>query len=215
MSQTAEKISLGVLVSGVGTNLQAIIAASAAGQIAARVAVVIADRAEAAALTRAQEQKIPAVLQRRADFPDRSAFEAAIVATLQAHRVELVCLAGYMRIVGTKLLAAFPERIVNIHPALLPAFPGLHAPTQALAFGAKVTGCTVHFVDGQVDHGPIICQAAVAIHEDESVETLTARIRAEEHRIYPEAIQLFAMKRLHLEGRRVRILASTHKGGRS
>ena len=201
----ASKLTIGVLASGSGTNLQAIIDATEAGHIDATVRVVISDVPKARALGRAREHKIPAVAVRRTDFASKSEFEAKIVESLSEHSVRLVCLAGYMRIVGKTLLSAFPNRIINIHPTLLPSFPGLEGQRQAFDYGAKVAGCTVHFVDELTDHGPIIKQAAVEVHEDDTAETLQKRILAEEHRIYPESIQLYAKGRLTVEGRRVRI----------
>jgi phosphoribosylglycinamide formyltransferase-1 len=184
--KAAQKLPIGVLVSGNGTNLQAII-----------------DACEAKRLARASRHKIPAAVVLRAPFPSKEAFEARIVQELSQRGVELVCLAGFMRIIGTTLLTAFPQRILNIHPALLPAFPGLHAQHQAVEYGVKVAGCTVHFVDERTDHGPIISQAAVEVREDDTAESLAARILEEEHRLYPAAIQLYAEGRLRIEGRRV------------
>lgn len=199
------KLPLGVLVSGNGTNLQAIIDAQESGRIDAAVKVVVSDVPGAAALDRARRHGIDAVTVERKHFESRRAFEEAIVSALTARGVELVCLAGFMRIAGPALLAAFPRRIVNIHPALLPSFPGLDGQRQALEYGVKVSGATVHFVDEKTDHGPIIRQEAVAVREDDTVETLRARILEREHRIYPEAIQLIAEGRVSIEGRRVRI----------
>lgn len=197
------KIAIGVLVSGNGTNLQAIIDAAESGRIDAEVRVVISDVADAYALTRAKKHKIPAVVIE----PQKSkkVFEGAIVSELKKHNVELVCLAGFMRIIGSTILTAFPNRILNIHPALLPSFPGLHAQKQALEYGVKVSGCTVHFVDEKTDHGPIICQAAVEVLEDDTVETLSARILKQEHILYPKAIQMFAEGRLSIKDRKVQI----------
>lgn len=199
-------VTVGALASGRGTNLQAIIDAAAAGRIAARVAVVISDRRDAGALERARRAGIPALHVARRDYPGRERFEARIVSELQKHGVELVALAGYMRVVGPTLIGAFCGRIMNIHPALLPAFPGLEAQRQAWEHGVKVAGCTVHFVDSGMDTGPIIIQAAVPVREDDSAGDLAARILEQEHRIYPEAIGLYAAGRLRVEGRRVRVL---------
>jgi phosphoribosylglycinamide formyltransferase 1 len=208
------KLPLGILASGSGTNLQAIIDAAEAHRIDATVEVVLSDVPGAFALSRARRHRIPAIAIERRAFPSKQAFEERVVAELSAHNVQLVCLAGFMRLVGPTLLAAFPDRILNIHPALLPAFPGLHAQRQALEYGVKVAGCTVHIVDAETDHGPIIRQAAVEVHEDDTAETLAARILAEEHRIYPEAIQLVAEGRLTLAGRRVAVAprATTSRG---
>ncbi|MFA4873965.1 MAG: phosphoribosylglycinamide formyltransferase [bacterium] len=202
----SRKLPIGVLVSGSGTNLQSIIDASLQGLIDAQVRVVVSDVAEAYALARARKSGIPAIAIERNNFSSRPEFEEAIVDTLNERGVELVCLAGFMRIIGATLLEAFPDRIINVHPALLPSFPGLHAQKQALDYGVKVAGCTVHFVDSKTDHGPVIAQASVEVREDDTAETLAARILKEEHRIYPEAIQLYAAGRLKIEGGRVRIL---------
>lgn len=196
-------MNLGILASGGGTNLQAIIDACEAGTVNARVGVVISDVAEAYALERARMHSIPAVHIARRDHPSKAAFESAIHREFTAHKVELICLAGYMRIVGCTLLDAYPARLINIHPALLPAFPGLDAQRRAWEYGVKIAGCTVHFVDEQADHGPIIAQAAVGVREDDTVESLRRRILAEEHRIFPEAIGLIADGKVRIEGRRV------------
>ncbi|MDQ7793591.1 MAG: phosphoribosylglycinamide formyltransferase [bacterium] len=197
-------LNLGVLASGRGTNLLAILAAAAGGEIPARVRVVISDRAGAPALELARSRGIPAF------FLDpgpagKAAFESRVVSRLEEHGVDLVCLAGFMRVVGRTLLDRYAGRILNIHPSLLPAFPGLDAQRQAWEYGVKVAGCTVHFVDRGVDAGPIILQRAVTVSEGDTPETLGARILEEEHRAYPEAIRLFAEKRLVLEGRRVKV----------
>ncbi len=207
------KINIGVLASGSGTNLQAIIDAAEAGRIDAEVRVVISDVAKAYALARARKAGIPAVFVERNMFSSRREFEGAITAVLNEHGVELVCLAGFMRIIGKALLDAFPNRIINIHPALLPSFPGLHAQKQALEHGVKIAGCTVHVVDVETDHGPIISQAAVEVKEGDTPDTLADRILREEHRIYPEAIQLFAHGRLRIEGRRVYITNHESRNG--
>jgi phosphoribosylglycinamide formyltransferase-1 len=200
-----EPLRLGVLASGRGSNLQAILEAVEANELPAVVAVVVSDRKDAPALERARRHRVEAVFLDPAAHPDREAFDRAVLAVLGRHRVELVCLAGYMRIVTPAFVRALWGRLINIHPALLPAFPGLHAQRQALEHGVKVSGATVHFVDEGVDTGPIICQAAVPVREDDTEETLSARILAEEHRLYPRAIRLFAEGRLRIEGRRVRV----------
>ncbi len=198
-------LPIGVLASGSGTNLQSIIDASESGKINAEVKIVISDTPGAKALERAKKHGIPALLVQRGDFKSKLDFEQRIVSLLAEHGVSLVCLAGYMRIVGKTLLDAFSMRILNIHPALLPSFPGLDGQRQALDYGVKVAGCTVHFVDELTDHGPIIAQAAVEVKEDDTVDSLRERIIKEEHRIYPKAIGLYADGRLTVEGRRVRI----------
>jgi len=203
------KLRVGVLASGRGSNLQAIIDAIEAGTLTARIAVVVSNKQDAHALERARRHGMPGVFLDPAPYKARAdgreAYDRAVLEVLQKHDVELVALAGYMKIVTRVLIAAYPNRIMNIHPSLLPSFPGLKAQQQALDWGVKVSGCTVHFVTEVVDTGPIIRQAAVPVKENDTAETLEARILAEEHRIYPEAIQLFADGRLSVEGRRVRI----------
>lgn len=198
-------LRLGILASGRGSNMEAIIDATVAGRLVAQVAVVISDVAGAPALAKAAARGIEACHVDPAAFPRKSAYERRLFEILTEHGVGLVALAGYMRLVGRTLLEAYPGRIMNIHPSLLPAFPGLDAQAQALEYGVKVAGCTVHFVDEGTDSGPIILQAAVPVKEDDTAETLAARILVEEHRLYPRAIQLFAEGRLVLDGRRVRI----------
>jgi phosphoribosylglycinamide formyltransferase-1 len=195
-----KKLKIGVLASGNGTNLQAIIDRS---DLVAEVVCVITNKANAFALERARNHGIPAFQLNHKDFSGKEAYDAATVEVLKTHGVELVVLAGYMRIITRILLDAFPMAVMNIHPALLPSFPGLDAQKQALAHGAKLTGCTVHFVDEGTDTGPIIIQAAVPVFADDTVETLSRRIHVQEHRIYPQAIQLFATGRLTVSGRRV------------
>lgn len=200
-----EKKNIGVLASGRGSNLQSIMDACAVGRIPARVAVVISDNKDAYALERARQAGIAAVAVNTSDYPDKAEYEKYIVDILKEHNVHLVCLAGYMRLVGTTLLEAFPGRVMNIHPALLPAFPGLHGQEQAWRYGVKYSGCTVHFVDEGMDTGPIILQAVVPVHDDDTADTLAARILEQEHRIYPEAINLYCTGKLVVEGRKVRI----------
>jgi phosphoribosylglycinamide formyltransferase-1 len=199
----SRKIRLGVLISGSGTNLQAIIDRSERGELHAEVVCVISNRADAFGLERARKHGIAAIHIDHKSFSGRSEYDAALVKTLQELNVDLVILAGFMRIVTPVLLDAFPNRVMNIHPALLPAFPGLDAQKQALEYGAKLSGCTVHFVDAGTDTGPIILQAAVPILEGDSVESLSERIHHEEHELYPAAVQLFAEGRLKVAGRRV------------
>jgi phosphoribosylglycinamide formyltransferase-1 len=199
----SQPLRIGVLASGRGSNLQAIIDAIEAGKLDCRLAVVASDRADARALERARKHGIDAVFIDPKASPGREAYDQAVLAVLAERRVELVCLAGYMRILTPMFVRALPGQIMNIHPALLPAFPGLHAQRQALKYGVKVSGATVHFVDEGVDTGPIICQAAVPVREDDTEETLAARILAEEHELYPRAIRLYAEGRLSILGRRV------------
>ncbi len=198
-------IKIGVLISGRGSNLQAIIDAIEQGQIPAKVAVVISNNPKAYGLERAKKHNIATKVYEPKKFPDKNIYELEIVKTLRAHKVDLVCLAGYMRIVGQPLLQEYFGKMINIHPALLPSFPGLHSQKQALDYGAKVSGVTVHFVDEGCDTGPIILQTAVPVMVDDTEETLSARILEQEHKIYPEAIKLFAEGRLKIEGRKVEI----------
>lgn len=197
------RLRLGVLASGHGSNLQAIINASEAGQIDAVVTLVISNVAGAYALERARKHEIEAVLIDPFQHRTSEEFDAVVLDLLRKHEVELVCLAGYMRLLSPSFVEAYKNRIINIHPALLPAFPGLHAQRQALRHGVKLSGCTVHFVDEGVDTGPIIIQAVVPVLDDDTEETLSARILAYEHQIYPRAIHLFAEERLEIRGRRV------------
>jgi phosphoribosylglycinamide formyltransferase 1 len=200
------KLRLGVLVSGRGSNLQAIIDAIERGDLAAEIAVVISNRPEAVALDRAKQHGVPGLVFKRRDYPSRAEQNQAMAEALDASGVELVVMAGYDQIVSSDFLEHFAGRIINIHPSLLPAFGGgLHAQADALNYGAKVSGCTVHFVAGEIDGGPIILQAAVPVLEDDTVESLAARILEQEHRILPEAIRLFDEGRLEIQGRRVRI----------
>jgi len=181
---------LGILISGRGSNLQAIIDAVADGRVPAVIAVVISNRAEAAGLQRAHDAGIETLFLNPRDHADRDAYDAAIAAALRQRSVDLVCLAGFMRLVGPRLLDAFPNRILNIHPSLLPSFPGLDAQRQALEHGVQVTGATVHLATSELDGGPIVLQAAVPVLPGDTVESLAARVLVEEHRIYPEAIRI-------------------------
>ena len=195
--------SLGILISGRGSNLQSIIDAIAARRLDATIAVVVSNRAEAQGLQRARDAGIESVHLSPRDHPDRDAYDLALADRLRARGVQLVCLAGFMRLVGRPLLDAFPERILNIHPSLLPSFPGLDAQRQALAHGVRVTGVTVHVVTAELDGGPIVRQAAVPVLEDDTFDTLEARILAEEHRVYPEAIGDFLDGGWSIVGRRL------------
>ena len=200
------KEKLGVLCSGRGTDLQSIIDAIAAGQVPAEIAIVLTDK-EAYALERARKAGIEAVCVDRKQFAGREPFEKALIEKLEAAGVTLVVLAGFMRILTPYFVGHFAGRIMNIHPALLPSFPGAHAHRDVLAYGVKVSGCTVHFVDEGTDSGPIIMQAAVPVLDDDTEETLGARVLKEEHRIYPECIRLYCEGKLKVEGRKVTILA--------
>lgn len=193
---------LAVLISGRGSNLQSIIDAIRAGQIDAGIELVISSKADAPGLMRAREAQIEAVSLSAKDFPSRDAYDRRIVELLQERRIDLVCLAGFMRLVGKPLLDAFPGRILNIHPSLLPSFPGLDAQRQALEHGVRVTGATVHVVTEELDGGPILLQAAVPVLDDDTADTLSARVLVEEHKLYPEAIRLMLEGAVRLEGRR-------------
>ncbi|ANA40275.1 phosphoribosylglycinamide formyltransferase [Geobacter anodireducens] len=201
-----EPLAVGVLVSGNGSNLQAIIDRIEADSLPVRIACVISNKADAFGLERARKHGIPAIHIDHRAHGGRESYDAALVETLRGHGVQLVVLAGFMRIVTSVLLDAFPNAVMNIHPALLPAFPGLHAQAQALRYGVKFSGCTVHFVDEGTDTGPIIIQAVVPVLDDDDEASLSARIQVEEHRTYPEAVRLFAERRLRIEGRKVSML---------
>ncbi len=196
-------LRLGVLVSGRGTNLQSIIDHIEAGKIPARIEVVISDKREAYALERAKKHGIEALFIDPKAYPSREEFERAVGDELEKRGVELICLAGFMRILSPYFVNRFKNRIINIHPALLPSFPGLHGQGQAVNHAVKISGCTVHFVDEGVDSGPIIIQAAVPVFDDDDEDTLAARILKCEHKIYPTAIKLIAEGRVKVEGRKV------------
>ena len=206
-------IRIGVLASGGGTNLQALLDACAAGRIDGRVAVVISNVPGAGALDRARRAGVAAEVVPSKGVADREAYDLGLAERLRAHQVDLVCLAGYMRLVTPAFLRAFGPtsasrgcpRVLNVHPGLLPSFPGLHAQRQALAYGARLAGCTVHFVDEGTDTGPIVVQAVVPVFPDDDEASLAARILEQEHRIYPQAVQWFAQGRLSLDGRRARV----------
>ncbi|MBN1514729.1 MAG: phosphoribosylglycinamide formyltransferase [Phycisphaerae bacterium] len=201
-------LRIAILGSGKGSNAQCIIEAVASGSLDAQVACVLSDVEHAGILDRARRHGIPAEYVSAAPYRTKLAGDAerAYVDALKRYGANVVCLAGFMRIIKHGLLSAFPDRVLNIHPALLPAFPGLDSWKQALAYGAKVTGCTVHFVDAGTDTGPVIVQRAVPVHDDDTPDSLHARIQVEEHKAYPEALRLLAADRLRLEGRRVRVL---------
>lgn len=194
---------LGVLVSGRGTNLQAIIDAVERGEVTARIAVVISDRKDAYALERCRKHGIEGVFIDSKTHADKPGFDQAMIDLLQGKSVDLICLAGFMRILGKNFISAFRGKIINIHPSLLPAFPGLNVQKKALDYGVKFAGCTVHFVDEEVDAGMVILQAVVPVHDNDNEETLSRRILDQEHIIYPKAIQAIAENRLTISGRRV------------
>ncbi len=193
---------IAVLISGRGSNLQSILDAIASRRLDARIAVVISNRANAPGLQRAREAGVAALFLNPREYPDRDAYDQAIVDALNARDVSLVCLAGFMRLVGAPLLEAFPQRVLNIHPSLLPSFRGLDAQRQALEHGVRITGATVHLVTSELDDGPIVLQAAVPVLDDDTVDTLAARILVEEHRIYPEAIGIVLDGGWTVDGRR-------------
>jgi phosphoribosylglycinamide formyltransferase 1 len=208
MSERAP-LRIGVLASGRGSNFEAIARSVESGSIPAVLVALVTDRSGARATEIARAHGIEAVVLDARDYPGREAHEKAVIAALDERSVGLVCLAGYMRLLSGAFVKHFEGRLLNIHPSLLPAFPGLHVQRQALEHGVKIAGATVHFVDEGVDTGPIVRQAAVPVCEDDTEDTLADRILAEEHRIYPEAIRLFAEGRLRIEGRRVRIEETT------
>ena len=193
---------LGVLISGRGSNLQSIIDAIASGRLDAAIAIVISNRADAAGLQRARDADLPTLCLSHKDYESREAYDRALVAALRAHGVDLVCLAGFMRIFSAEMLDAYPQRILNIHPSLLPSFPGLHPHRQAIEYGVKYSGATVHLVDGALDGGPIVVQAVVPVTDGDAEDTLAARILTEEHRIYPEAIRVVLDGGWSIRGRR-------------
>ena len=193
--------NLGVLISGRGSNLQALIDAVQSGELDARIAVVISNRSQAAGLERAAAAGIATLTISHRDFTTRDDFDRAIANALRQHDVHLVCLAGFMRLIGGPMLEAFPNAILNIHPSLLPAFPGIDAPAQALAYGVKVSGVTVHLVTGELDGGPIVLQRTVLVKDDDTVDALAARILLEEHRAYPEAVNVVLSGGWSIEGR--------------
>jgi phosphoribosylglycinamide formyltransferase-1 len=194
---------IAVLISGRGSNLRALIEAERTGRLGGHIAVVISNRAEAAGLAYAAAAGIETRVMPHGDYPSRAAYDAALIEVLRSRGVTLICLAGFMRLVSPLLCDAFPCRILNIHPSLLPAFPGTDAQRQAWEYGVEVTGVTVHFVTPELDAGPIVMQAAVPVHDDDTLDTLTARILAFEHQVYPEAVRLVLQAPWRLEGRRV------------
>ncbi len=197
-------MKVGVLVSGNGSNLQALLDAAGQPGYPAQMAVVVSNVAGVRALERAEAAGVPTVLLDHKKFSERATYDAALAATLRGHGVDLVCLAGFMRLVGPGLLGAFPQRVLNIHPALLPAFPGMRAVEQALAHGAKVTGVTVHLVDEGTDSGPIVAQEAVEIRDDDDAASLAKRVHEVEHRLYPAVVRRFASaKAVAVDGRKV------------
>ena len=198
-------MNIAVFVSGSGTNLQAIIDAVSTGRIKAEIALVVSDNKNAFALTRAKNADIDTYVLNPKGFATREEYDKRIIDELEARRVELVVLAGFMRLVSSLFVSRYNGRIVNIHPALLPSFKGTHGIKEAFEYGVKRTGVTVHFVDDKLDHGPIILQEAVDVEEGDTLETLEDKIHKVEHRLYPEAIRLFTEGKLKIEGRKVKI----------
>lgn len=195
---------LGILISGRGSNFEAIANAIARRKLDAEIAIVISNRVNAGGLEIARSRGIPMrVIESRG--MEREAYDKLVIEELRTHEVDLVCLAGFMRLLSASFVEAFPNRVLNIHPSLLPAFPGLDAQRQALDYGVKITGCTVHLVDEFLDSGPILVQSAVPVLDDDTVESLSARILAQEHVIYPKAVQLMVERRVTLQGRRAMI----------
>lgn len=201
-------INLGVLASGSGSNLQSIIDHIDRKQLDAEIKIIISNNPKAYALERAKKHHIPSIVINHTEYPNRDEYDRKMIEVLRFHGVDLVILAGFMRVLTAGFLKAFPKKVMNIHPALLPSFPGLHGQRQAFDYGVKFSGCTVHFVDEGVDTGPIIIQAVVPVYDHDTEETLAERILKEEHRVYPRAIQLYTEGRLKVVGRKVSI-----KGG--
>jgi phosphoribosylglycinamide formyltransferase-1 len=200
-----QKIDIGVLVSGSGSNLQSIIDHIEDGTLDAEIRVVLSNNPEAYALERCRKHRISATVVDHRQFSSREEFDRRVIEILKTYGVDLVVMAGFMRILSPEFFRAFPRKILNIHPALLPAFPGTHVQQKAVEYGVKFSGCTVHFADEGVDTGPIIIQAVVPVREEDTADDLAARILKEEHRIYPQAIQYYAEGRIEIEGRKVRI----------
>lgn len=200
-------LTLGILASGSGSNFQSIIDNIESGYLDAKIAVLVTDKPKAFAVERAKKHKIERLVIKPKDFKDRASYNKKIADELKKRGVELVILAGFMRVVDKALIDHYPNRIMNIHPALLPAFPGLHGQKQAADYGVKISGCTVHFVDEGMDTGPIIVQAAVPAYHDDTEESLGKRILKQEHRIFPYAIKLYSEGKLKIEGRKVIVTA--------
>lgn len=209
MSSTG--IPIAILISGRGTNMIALARAAREGLLSADIRVVLSNKADAPGLEFARQMGIPTQVLSHRDFPTREAFDTALADDLQARGVEFVALAGFMRVLTPAFLGRFPGRVVNIHPALLPSFPGVHAQKQALDYGVKVTGCTVHFVDEGTDTGPIVAQSAIQVLDDDTEETLSARLLAEENRLYPLALDSVLTGRVRLDGRRA-LVATLGRG---
>ena len=211
----AMQVPIGVLISGGGTNLQAIIDAIEAGKLDAKIEVVLSNKADAQGLARARQHGIPTEVLDHKSFSSRESYDEAVVNLLRGRGVELVILAGFMRLLSPVFVKAYSNRIMNIHPALLPSFPGLHVQQKAVEHGVRFSGCTVHFVNEECDEGPIIIQAVVPVFSDDTGEALAARILEQEHRIYPRAIQLYAERRLKIVGRKVLVSGLAQDDGQA
>ena len=199
------KLKVAVLISGRGSNMESLAQACAAPEFPAEICVVLSNKPDAAGLEKAASFGIPTAVVDHTGFADKATFEHAVVETLEQHGAELICLAGFMRVLSAEFVERFPHKILNIHPSLLPSFPGLHVQQKAIDHGVRFSGCTVHFVVPEVDAGPIVAQAVVPIEQDDTQDTLAGRILAKEHLIYPESVKLVAEGRVHIDGRRVRI----------
>ncbi|MBB5144239.1 phosphoribosylglycinamide formyltransferase [Desulfovibrio intestinalis] len=198
-------LNIAILASGSGSNAQAMIDKAAAGVLDVNICCIVCNRPGAGVIERARKAGVTCVVLDHEEFADRESYDREVVQTLQEHGTQLVVLAGYMRMLSTAFLDAFSGRVINIHPALLPSFPGVHGGVDACEYGVKISGCTVHFVEEKMDSGPVIIQAAVPVNPDEEVDDLMQRIHAMEHRIYPQAIQWFAQNRINVWGREVHV----------
>ena len=198
-------LNIAILASGSGSNAQAMIDKAAAGVLDVNICCIVCNRPGAGVIERARKAGVTCVVLDHKEFADRESYDRAVVQTLQDHGTQLVVLAGYMRMLSTAFLAAISGRVINIHPALLPSFPGVHGGADACEYGVKISGCTVHFVEEKMDSGPVVIQAAVPVNPDEEVDDLMQRIHAMEHRIYPQAIQWFAQNRINVWGREVHV----------
>jgi len=205
-AEPVSKLGVGVLISGRGSNMEALAEACAAGDFPAVIRVVISNRPDASGLDKAASFGIPTAVVDHSKFASKADFEAELLRALEEHGCEIVCLAGFMRVISADFISRYPHRILNVHPSLLPAFPGLNVQRKALDYGVRLSGCTVHFVVPEVDAGPIVAQAAVPVADGDTEESLAARILEQEHLVYPEALRLLAEGRLRVEGRRVMIL---------
>ncbi len=209
MSDLSEQLKVGVLISGRGSNMESIARACNAADFPAEICLVLSNRPDAPGLQTAAGFGISTAAVDHTEYANKAAFEAAVIEALDGHGAQLICLAGFMRVLSEEFVAHYPQQILNIHPSLLPSFPGLQGQRKAVEYGVRFSGCTVYFVVSEVDAGPIVLQAAVPVEPDDTGDTLAARILEQEHRIYPEAVRLFAEQRLRIEDRVVRILPQT------